>query len=115
MMTASPPTPAPTFSALKREAPVRNTEGKVFRHVYCDELDGTSLGPLIGSGVKLSPEVTGNSEVTQRMTCKTPGHARKHPSESQNNVSSVGWIDHCPNKGIPRLLLSVQWDTVALS
>ncbi len=99
------PTPAPTRAALKGEARVRNSEGKVFRHIYCDGLDGVSLAPLVRSGGKVT---TGGGVrrkefgMTQRMTCKTPGYVRKHPHETQNNVSSPGWVDHCPNKGIPR-------------
>lgn len=90
-------------AALQQEGRVRRNGGDdtVFRHVYCDPLQGLSLGRLVrGQG-----DLPGRKPfaVTQRLTCKAPGHLMRHPDDSENNATTGGWIDHCPNKKLPRV------------
>ena len=82
------------------EGPVRNADGHILRHYYCDHMDGVSLLPIFksfGSGVSDAFTEVSHKEfaVTQRMTCKMPGTKDINPDT--NN-----WIDFCPFKKLPR-------------
>ena len=89
---------------MSGEAPVRNSDMHIFRHQYCDKLDGISLEPIFASFSSSStPEYAESGKggraldfaVTQRMTCKLPG-------SSNNDPYSPEWTDFCPFKHIPR-------------
>lgn len=86
--------------ALKKEgkgALVNST----FRHIYCDPLEGISLGSFVRGEPDLLPRKAFG--ITQRLTCKAPGHLTRYPADSPTNASSGGWIEHCPNKKLPRV------------
>jgi hypothetical protein len=97
--------------SLRFESPVTARAGGIFRHIYCDTLEGTSLARIIRGEEKEEGELSHSSSsssrrpfsITQRMTCKTPGHVVRYPQEADNNVTTGGWIDHCPNKKLPRV------------
>jgi len=104
--------------AVLGEGPVTNVEGHIFRHVYCDPLDGSSLSPFLFSEPvsTLSTESRENSKslvhkrngftLTQKMTCKLPTVYRDSSSidklHDDLDPNTPNWIDFCPNKKIPR-------------
>ena len=88
------------------EGPVRNSEGHIFRHVYCDPLDGTSLSPFLfavggegegGGGAASRPPFA----LSQKMTCKMPPKRGTSPFLDLD-PNTPTWIDFCPNKHVPR-------------
>ena len=96
---------------------------QVYRHIYCDQLDGTSLYPYFTNQrerveadryqVRNEPNNGNPMEaknlvrpvpftLTQKLVCKSPNSFIKNPS-SLLDLNSSGWIDHCPWKKIPRI------------
>lgn len=85
---------------LPSEGPIRSAEGKMFRHLFCDPLDGTSLRSafLLSSKDKFPSSSRNSFAVTQRMTCKSPGTSK----ETFLDPWTSGWTDFCPFKKLPR-------------
>jgi len=91
--------------AVKGESPVRNQEGHIFRHIYCDDLDGYSLVHALDavSGVAVATTATSTNKafpfaLTQRMSCKPP----RTVAPLITDTNSSGWTDYCPFKRLPR-------------
>ena len=100
------------------EGPIFNQEGHVFRHVYCDALDGTSLVSFLYPSARRWP--WGNVDpapvsprlpfaLTQKMTCKLPPSAPapqrgrgQIPLYTDLDPQMPTWTDFCPNKREPR-------------
>lgn len=96
------------------EGRVVNIESHIFRHCYCDPLEGSSLAPMLikhrgvssNGHVKLPFRQQRLSfALSQKMTCKLPGGPRSHslvPIDLDLNPNTPHWIDFCPNKHNPR-------------
>jgi len=83
------------------EGTVRNAEGHVFRHVYCDALDGSSLASLLKASVEFdvgSGRARLPFALSQKMTCKLPGKTTR----ADLDPNTPAWTDFCPNRRLPR-------------
>lgn len=94
---------------VKGESRVENSFQRIFRHVYCDKLDGKSLINYLASfesssslpSFKKSRDTVDPLEdwkfsITQKMSCKNPGN-----HELEINSGGI-WTDYCPFKKLPR-------------
>ena len=93
-------------SSVPGEGTVRNTEGHVFRHVYCDPLDGASLASLLKAPVELGGSWRARLlpfALSQKMTCKLPGKTTSpQVGRADLDPNTPSWTDFCPNRRLPR-------------